>query len=177
MKVVQISVHGDPSKANLHPYGPKVKAALERWEAGGSAKWDVIYHIDGDTPFDVRATMEKVQPTVTNLENIHTPSGPLPQLMSKAEDEERWNEDVSTVFEWVGMAFLGSQRCAWHVSRGVHLLYVNGHRLRLGDRCDPYIAVYEPPSPSQTANLLHFRWTGFLSSAFVQQVVDMIGCV
>ncbi|KAI1791785.1 ribonuclease P 40kDa subunit-domain-containing protein [Ganoderma leucocontextum] len=69
---------------------------------------------------------------------------------------EDWEESVSTLFEWVGMAGLGSQR------------------LSAGDRCDPYISVYEPPEPSYVGDLSSIRWTGFITSTFLKNVVDTI---
>ena len=45
-------------------------------------------------------------------------------------------------------------------------------RLRINDKPDPYVAVYTPPSPSRTGDLVHVRWTGLLGPAFVQSVVD-----
>ena len=109
-QVVQISVHGDPTQTSSHPYGPKVKAALDRWEADDTAKWDVIYDAGSETVFDARASVCEVRPAANTLQNVYVPTGPLPQPASKLSDELQWHEDVSALFEWVGMASLGSQR-------------------------------------------------------------------
>jgi len=75
---------------------------------------------------------------------------------SVEEEEEDRNRKLGELFEWVGMACLGSQR-----------LYVN-------DRVDPYVCVYEPPTPSRIQNVTHLRWRGLLCPNFVQEVLDTI---
>jgi len=42
------------------------------------------------------------------------------------------------------------------------------------DRVDPYVCVYEPPTPSRIQNVTHLRWRGLLCPNFVQEVLDTI---
>jgi len=80
---------------------------------------------------------------------------PIPSLPARPkEDTDEWNEQMSTLFEWVGMAGLGSQR------------------LNANDRVDPYVSVYETPAPSVIGTIIHMKWTGLLHPAFVQSVLD-----
>jgi len=39
---------------------------------------------------------------------------------------------------------------------------------------DPYVCVYEPPTPSRIENVTHLRWRGLLCPKFVQEVLDTI---
>ncbi|EJF57206.1 hypothetical protein DICSQDRAFT_149928 [Dichomitus squalens LYAD-421 SS1] len=91
--------------------------------------------------------------------NTYIPNVTADTLMLQENDEdplEDWEESVSEMFEWVGMAALGSQR------------------LSAGDRCDPYISVYAPPDPSQVGDLTVIGWTGLITSEFLSQVVETI---
>ena len=90
---------------------------------------------------------------------------------------EDWHDRVSSLFEWVGMAALGSQRY-------VHILYASltsrhpsthpTHSLSATDRCDPYIAVYTPPEPSRVGELTTMRWRGLIPPSFVQALLDAV---
>lgn len=103
----------------------------------------------------------------TELKDVHVPS-PTRTLSSRPhvkstkksiEEEEAledWNREIGQLFEWVGMACLGSQR-----------LYVN-------DRINPYVGVYEPPTSSCIHNVTHLRWRGLLCPNFIQEVLDTI---
>lgn len=42
------------------------------------------------------------------------------------------------------------------------------------DRVEPYVCVYEPPTPSRIQNVTHLRWKGLLCPKFVQEVSDTI---
>jgi len=72
---------------------------LDRWAS----------EIPIDDPIIVRVTCEKVY-----LENIWIPdltalcSCPVP---TQEEELEDWQNDISVLFEWVGMAGLNAQRC------------------------------------------------------------------
>jgi hypothetical protein len=46
------------------------------------------------------------------------------------------------------------------------------HRLAGNDRVDPYVAVYELPTPSELGDITHLRWRGLLPPEFVQTIID-----
>jgi len=46
--------------------------------------------------------------------------------------------------------------------------------LYANDRVDPYVCVYEPPTPSRIQNVTHLRWRGLLCPNFVQEVLDTV---
>jgi ribonuclease P/MRP protein subunit RPP40 len=93
---------------------------------------------------------------------------------------EDWEDEMCALFEWVGMAGLGSQR---YVSHGFQLYLTNtpSHfdpdgRLQANDRADAYVAVYEPPQSwmATVADVTRLRWRGFLGPDFVQSVIDAV---
>ena len=45
-------------------------------------------------------------------------------------------------------------------------------RLSANDRVDPFVALYDPPSPSWIGNVTHLCWRGLLSPSFVQRVLE-----
>ena len=47
-------------------------------------------------------------------------------------------------------------------------------RLHANDRVDPYIALYEHPTPSHVRDVTHLQWSGLLHPAFVQKVLDTV---
>ncbi|KXN84248.1 hypothetical protein AN958_12821 [Leucoagaricus sp. SymC.cos] len=105
----------------------------------------------------VNPTIHNVTCEISHLENVWVPDPaslpPRPQP-EQEEDQEDWDHEVSTLFEWIGMAGLHAQR------------------LQANDRVDPFVAMYEPPTTSRVGNVTHFRWRGLLSPSFVQAVVD-----
>lgn len=46
-------------------------------------------------------------------------------------------------------------------------------RLKANDRVDPYVALYQCPSPSYIGTITHLRWIGFISPEFVQSVIEI----
>jgi len=92
------------------------------------------------------------------LSDVHIPIPDLSPLQDgggdddDADDVEDWNEHISDLYEWVGMACFGAQR------------------LHANDRVDPYVAVYTPPEPSHVGTITHIRWRGLLHPSFVQAV-------
>lgn len=107
-----------------------------------------------------QAEIKEVACLIRKMRDVNVPDvklHPFPEGKGKdiEERQEDWNDDVHTLFEWVGMACLGSQR------------------LKLNDRTDPYVALYEPP-PSNPGNLTHIQWQGFLSPTFLQLVIDTV---
>lgn len=65
-------------------------------------------------------------PQVTKTDNIHIPDMQLThrpinhrgknRIEEYEEDLEDWNVETSELFEWVGLACLGSQRLDYHLS-------------------------------------------------------------
>lgn len=51
-------------------------------------------------------------------------------------------------------------------------LFGGRNRLYANDRVDPYVAVYEPPSPSSIDDVTHLCWKGLMDSTFVRSVID-----
>jgi hypothetical protein len=104
--------------------------------------------------------------------NIQIPSGVLPSVQSEASHEE-----LSALFEWVGLACLGSQRSAplLHGS-STALIIASCHYLRLhvNDAASSYVASYDPPAGSSVGDLTHPRWTGFLTPAFVHSILNEV---
>ncbi|KAK7060947.1 3-hydroxy-3-methylglutaryl coenzyme A synthase [Paramarasmius palmivorus] len=46
--------------------------------------------------------------------------------------------------------------------------------LKANDRVDPFVAVYEAPTPNVVGTITHLRWTGLLHPSFVQGVIDCL---
>lgn len=46
------------------------------------------------------------------------------------------------------------------------------NRLHANDRVDPYVAVYEAPSPASIDDVTHLSWRGLMDGAFVRSVID-----
>ena len=61
-----------------------------------------------------------------------------------------------------------------HLSLAPSCLTINfiEPRLSANDRVDPFVALYDPPSPSRIGNVTHLRWRGLLSPSFVQRVLE-----
>ncbi|KAF8159424.1 ribonuclease P 40kDa subunit-domain-containing protein [Crassisporium funariophilum] len=165
----------------------KRKSVLEDWEkrrevelGSGAGLWDVLYCYcskvkpdQGATPdFIVRPPqgghIRLIRCERKELQDVHVPvpalatNSPPTSTSSKANSKkvlqtddaiDEWNHRMEALFEWIGMACLSAQR-----------LFAN-------DRVDPYIGVYEPPTPSRTQNVTHLRWRGLLCPAFVQEVI------
>ncbi|KAG8221041.1 Pantoate-beta-alanine ligase-domain-containing protein [Butyriboletus roseoflavus] len=45
------------------------------------------------------------------------------------------------------------------------------NRLHANDRVDPYVAVYDAPSPASIDDVTHLRWKGLMDSTFVQSMI------
>lgn len=154
--IVRVSLHAQaPALANetVHVYGPKVQAALAAWDQRRGA-WNLIACGPANLA-EAAGTPTQVQPAVRTLQNVFIPKPKLHARPKDPDAAEEWDEDVAALFEWVGLACLGSER------------------LRVYDKPDPYIAVYTPPSPNYTGTVLHMRWAGLLSPQFVQSVIDI----
>ena len=59
----------------------------------------------------------------------------------------------------------------------VGVMLTRALRLRVNDRADPYVAVYDPPEPSVVGDVVHFQWHGLLNPDFVQSILDCAVCV
>lgn len=136
--------------------------------------WDVRREKEGRAPWRVRCTaasrswsssgppgldtgdcIRVSRCQVTTLANVSVPRfdlRPCPEL--SPEDEEDWQIEMAAVFEWIGMAGFSSQR------------------LRAYDRTDPYVALYECPSPSTVGDVTHLRWRSFVHPELVQTIID-----
>ncbi|KAF4592903.1 hypothetical protein EYR38_008609 [Pleurotus pulmonarius] len=147
----------------------KCQSAVTIWDASrGDNLFDVLVYAQDASMLERLSGLKKNSsaPQVTKTDNIHIPDMQLihrpinprskNQTEEYEEDLEDWNAETSELFEWVGLACLGSQR------------------LQANDRVDPYIAVYEPPSPSHTGSVTHLRWRGLFPPQFVQRIIDVI---
>lgn len=127
------------------------KAALKTWDEdrtqSGYGKWEIAF-VGGGLSM---GTVNKVEYQVRQFADVFIPAPELAR--SKEESKEEWEERVSELFEWVGMACLGAQR------------------LKANDRVDPYVAVYDAPTPSSVGDMTHLRWTGLMDSVFVQSML------
>ncbi|KAJ3917426.1 ribonuclease P 40kDa subunit-domain-containing protein, partial [Lentinula edodes] len=154
------------------------EAALKRWEERraqeiGSPLWNVLAFSESMSPevfvkYQVAAPFEIVSVRYQKavLEDVHVPvvrltPRPRPQnkLGLNQQGEEDWCETMEGLFEWVGMAELGATR------------------LKANDRVDPFVAVYQPPSPTRVRSVTHLQWTGFIGPLFVQSLVEFISYV
>ncbi|ETW78663.1 hypothetical protein HETIRDRAFT_459892 [Heterobasidion irregulare TC 32-1] len=174
-----------------------MRAALDRWDqtrhATGQGEWEFSYYTeDPDKAAAILSPQtparHHVRPTVRTFADVRVPAPRLAALRGRERgkaakkrklasgaaatatatdaqtrdsddadadaDAEAWFDDMGALFEWVGMAALGAQR------------------LRVNDRADPYVAVYDPPEPSTVGDVVHFQWRGLLNPDFVQSILD-----
>ncbi|KAI0372624.1 hypothetical protein BV20DRAFT_963655 [Pilatotrama ljubarskyi] len=141
-------------------YGSKEAGAVRRWDTK-TGPWKILYHCDSavdEMPFG--STLHQLSRTAARRENVYMPHPQRNIIVSQCgqhgDAAEDWEESVSSLFEWIGLACLGSPR------------------LSANDRCDPYVAVYTPPELSRVGNISTIRWSGFIPSAFTRMVLDSI---
>ena len=102
-----------------HAYGPKVKRALEAWDHR-RRPWDVVFHVSEHTTEPPSRTRQ-VAPEVRTLRGVHIPKPNLRARpnsnnnnngVSPTDPDARteWDDEVAELFEWVGLACLGSER-------------------------------------------------------------------
>ncbi|KAF9073206.1 ribonuclease P 40kDa subunit-domain-containing protein [Rhodocollybia butyracea] len=156
------------------------EAAFKRWEERrtrevGSPLWNVLAFSESLSAEDLETTLrnlatdrdkiyfETIQVQCQNnvSTDIHIPIvqltlRPQGKDASAKEEVEDWYETIEELFEWVGMAGFGATR------------------LKANDRVDPFVAVYDPPSPSRVGNVTHMRWSGFIGPSFVQSLIGTI---
>ena len=114
--VIQISLRPHTSsetdkRSYILPFNAKVKAALTAWDARlEDSKWEVVYHCAKEiAQLDAKADVHVVQPKFRTSTQLIVPEFSLE--CSKGEEErEEWDEAVSSILEWSGMACLESQR-------------------------------------------------------------------
>ncbi|KAG6840569.1 hypothetical protein C0991_005758 [Blastosporella zonata] len=159
------------SAANIARRNEVLKAWDARRERDGLGAWNVVYcSNDPSLPEPAFAELQACDVVCqgTKSDDVHIPSLSLRRRPSAGasasdgqtpttddDDIEDWDAEMATLFEWIGMASLGSQR------------------LRANDRVDPYAALYECPSPSYVGSVRHLRWSGFIGPTFLQSVVDL----
>ncbi|KAG2137625.1 ribonuclease P 40kDa subunit-domain-containing protein [Suillus bovinus] len=136
----------------------KQKAALKFWDElreNGPGKWEVFY-----SQVDVQPGTSELHETVTVRPQICRSTDilvPIPALAPFPEESmEDWDEHIGELFEWVGMACLGAQR------------------LKANDRVNPYVAVYEAPSPSYIGDVTRITWAAFLDQWFIKDALDTV---
>ncbi|TFK48568.1 hypothetical protein OE88DRAFT_1727809 [Heliocybe sulcata] len=138
------------------------KSAFQAWDQrrqqDGVGEWDVLFSCSlAEHKLGQPHAIHPVRASVNRRLEVHIPRSSIPDRPSKDKDAlEDWEEEISELFEWVGLACLGSQR------------------LDVQDRVDPYVAVYRPPTQSEVGDTVHLRWTGLLTPAFVQSVINLI---
>ena len=79
-------------------------------DAGGSLLQPGYSSAGPDTAPYKGAATHGVKPHASLLTDVYVPEPVLRPLPASAEDKEDWDEEYSELFEWVGMACLGSQR-------------------------------------------------------------------
>ncbi|KAJ4469178.1 hypothetical protein C8R41DRAFT_925210 [Lentinula lateritia] len=156
------------------------EAALKRWEERrakeiGSSLWNVLAFSESTSPEELDTALQvlvkdqvaapfeivSVRYQKAVLEDVHVPIvrlTPRPQnkLGLNQQEDEDWCETMEGLFEWVGMAGLGATR------------------LNANDRVDPFVAVYQPPSPTRVGTVTHLQWSGFIAPLFVQSLVEFM---
>ncbi|KAH7915262.1 ribonuclease P 40kDa subunit-domain-containing protein [Hygrophoropsis aurantiaca] len=124
----------------------------------GLGRWQVVYHAMGTAVTPTHEVL-KVKPHIERFTDVYVPIpalAPCPAETFKdieLEDEaQEWQDKANELFEWVGLACLGAQR------------------LKANDRVDPYVSVYDPPSPSRIGNTTQLCWKGLLHPTFIQSL-------
>ncbi|KAJ8095342.1 hypothetical protein PM082_010565 [Marasmius tenuissimus] len=150
--VLTLSVTGDTYQT-LGLVGTRVSLGKGKGKEG-DGRHDVLlkfFERNLEEGYTIKATTSRT----SRLENVKIPHVRLSEK-PKTHASEEYHESVEELLEWIGMAGLHAQR------------------LQANDRVDPFIAVYETPSPNQVGTLTHLKWTGLLSPWFVQSVIDCV---
>lgn len=145
----------------LTPHQQKAINAFDTTDlASSEQEWNIIFCCNGtdaSTYQTLRSlTTITVTPEVDKMDNVHFPSSTRISRPQSIDDAIAWEEEVTALFEWVGMAALQSPRLFIH------------------DHVDPYISVYEPPSHTEATALTHIRWRGLMPPQFVKKIVDAV---
>lgn len=114
--VIQISLRPysaseSDKQSHVLPFNEKVKAALKAWDVQRDSDWEVVYNCATDfAPLDVKAELCAVNPKRRTSSQLRVPEVPLLEYPSTEEVQGGWDDTVSSLLEWAGMACLGSQR-------------------------------------------------------------------
>ena len=111
-----------PQKALLH-----TKEAIRAWDTRrecemgyveGEGSWDVLFSLS-PAGLDQTISTKPLSLQTRSVENVIIPPITASSVYrtptnkgAEEEEEEDYQEYISNVFEWIGMACLGSQRCA-----------------------------------------------------------------
>ncbi|KAJ3481685.1 hypothetical protein NLI96_g7492 [Meripilus lineatus] len=165
--IIRISLASNrETGTHIHPYNQKEKSRIENWDHEFKS-WNIVYICSSSDfqPSDQNANgateVIRVLPSSRNSCDVHIPTAPLKARPPPARSSDDhaitdWEDDVSALLEWGGLACLGSQR------------------LRASDRVDSYVSLYEPPCTSQVGNLTHIKWSGLLAAEFIQRVLEVV---
>ncbi|KAH8110734.1 ribonuclease P 40kDa subunit-domain-containing protein, partial [Phellopilus nigrolimitatus] len=142
----------------------RAKEAFRLWDerrtTQGVGPWEVLFQGSLDCEAQSDITMTPIQSSMTDVNiphvNLKVPKYANNDAVEKEETTEDWHENISELFEWVGMACI-----RYFLSR-----------LKANDRANPYVAVYEPPSPNKVGNISHFSWRGFLPPSFTRIIIE-----
>ncbi|KAF8507967.1 ribonuclease P 40kDa subunit-domain-containing protein [Hysterangium stoloniferum] len=133
------------------------RECLTQWDSrredAGEGLWEVLLSTDSSFTAADLGTKVTVNPEYHTISHAHIPPSVLPFIKSDKPDNA---EATAELFEWLGLACLGSQ-----------CLDING-------AVNSYTASYDPPQGSTIGTIYHIRWLGFLSPAFVSLVVNEI---
>ncbi len=66
-----------------------------------------------DSNRPAQSAPHQIEKTVTTRPHVHIPELARDDLLNESNDLESWEPRVSSLFEWVGLASLGSQRYAF----------------------------------------------------------------
>ncbi|KAH9911213.1 uncharacterized protein BXZ73DRAFT_57282, partial [Epithele typhae] len=147
----------DSAKRDVTLCGSKELAALEKWDQR-RAPWNIAYYFLEGTSTSGSAGCD-VKTVVRKHHSKHLPviDHGFAQLGAEEDESNGAFEDrMSTLFEWVGLASIGSER------------------LSSVDRCDPYIAVYTPPERSEVGDVTAIRVQGLISPRFAKSIIDTV---
>ncbi len=86
-----------------------MKNSFKAWDEQ-RGPWDVVYYLGTGITHspDVNSEPRTVKPAMRSIPNVYITPARLPPV-----DEEDWEDEVEALFEWVGLASLGSQRSAF----------------------------------------------------------------
>lgn len=122
----------DPATRKFHRYSSKVENALAGWDTEHEA-WHIFYYtqntgscfhcmtllvaphaspVDTDVKPYEGAVAHEVKPLVSQMQDVYVPEPVLQPYPASEEVQEDWVEECSDLFEWTGLACLGSQRYA-----------------------------------------------------------------
>jgi ribonuclease P/MRP protein subunit RPP40 len=140
---------------------------IYREQTGG--QWDVLL----SSPLLASSSMYSVRPQ----QRTQSHSAPIVHLSAKPKDPYaslEWEENIHALFEWTGMACLGSQRSVHIADDSKSMWLSDPTRLEVNDRVDQYVSTYEPPTPSAISHGAHLMWCGFMSPSHVQHILDTL---